>query len=129
MVHNHITLDKQEQEQVVWFSLPDMKRRVSHIFTPSITNPAPLVSATASPASPGHHHDSLAPCVQDPALVNHSAAPIIYYLALISSSMVLVIYPEVSSVDPPPPKSLVISGMLSGYGDDEDDGDKMDMGE
>ncbi|KAI0920545.1 hypothetical protein AcV5_010254 [Taiwanofungus camphoratus] len=145
MVHLNTGLHDWEQELVVWFSLPDMKRRVSRVYSPPVINPAPSVSPTPSPASPVPLPDTSVLLLQDPALIYPLAVLVIYYLVLVSSDRVPVIYPEVQGPGETPavtscaqPQSQVmevstgkggdgVSAMLSGYGDKEDEDDVMDI--
>ncbi|KAI0937808.1 hypothetical protein AcW1_003870 [Taiwanofungus camphoratus] len=146
MVHLNTGLHDQEQEPVVWFSLPDMERRVSRVYSPPVINLAPSVLPTPSPASPVPLPDALALLLQDLALVHPLAVLIIYYPALVSGDRVPVIYPEVQGPGETPaatsacaqPQSQVmevstgkggdgVSAMLSGYGDEEDEDDVMDI--
>ncbi|KAI0915313.1 hypothetical protein AcV5_003818 [Taiwanofungus camphoratus] len=95
MVHLNTSLRDREQEPVVWFSLPDMERRVSRVYSPPVINPVPSVLPTPSPVSPVSLPDAPAPLLQDPAPVHPLAAPVIYYPAPVSGDGVPVIYPEV----------------------------------
>ncbi|KAI0939438.1 hypothetical protein AcV5_000860 [Taiwanofungus camphoratus] len=146
MVHLNIGLRDQEQEPIVWFSLPDMERRVSRVYSPPVINPAPSVSPTPSPVSPVSLPDTPALLLQDPAPVHPLAVPVIYYPVLVSGDRVPVIYPEVQGPGETPavtsacaqPQSQVmevstgkggdgVSAMLSGYGNEEDEDDVMDI--
>ncbi|KAI0918141.1 hypothetical protein AcV5_002910 [Taiwanofungus camphoratus] len=146
MVHLNTGLRDWEQEPVVWFSLPDMERRVSRVYSPPVINPAPSVLPTPSPASLVPLPDAPALLLQDPAPVHPLVALVIYYPAPVSSNRVPVIYPEVQGPGETPaatsacaqPQSQVmevstgkggdgVSAMLSGYGDEEDEDDVMDI--
>ncbi|KAI0922901.1 hypothetical protein AcV5_009766 [Taiwanofungus camphoratus] len=146
MVHLNTGLHDWEQEPVVWFSLPDMERRISRVYSPPVINPAPSVSPTPSPASPVPLPDALAPLLQDLAPVHPLVVPVIYYPMSVSGDRVPVIYPEVQGPGETPavtsacaqPQSQVmevstgkggdgVSAILSGYGDEEDEDDVMDI--
>ncbi|KAI0922888.1 hypothetical protein AcV5_009755 [Taiwanofungus camphoratus] len=143
MVHMNTGLSNQEQEPVAWFSLPDMERRVSRVYSPPVINPAPSLLPTLSPASPVTLPDAL---LQDLALVHPLAVLVIYYSVPVSSDRVPVRYPEVQRPGCTPaatsacaqPQSQVmevstgkegdgVSALLSGYEDEEDEDDVIDF--